>query len=127
MNESNIIKPHKLFKGSYKSIVRDMMKYAFDKYMKSKDWKDLRQSVIERDGECTECGKKYEENKGFSAHHTDYDNWGKCNREEKNDIVLLCRKCHQNTDHSFVPFFAKQSYSDAIVDQDELDEIIMSI
>lgn len=73
----------------------------YQKYLKSKAFKELRDRVLERDNyRCRVCGRTLEEisdNKKISlqAHHCSYENLGKCNGEEEADLIILCSVCHR--------------------------------
>jgi len=91
------------------SHYRDVMRKAFEEYMRSPEWESVRRKVIARDrGKCCGCGFP-----GRIVHHTCYRNWGKGNIEEVMDCLLLCSECHDK-EHIHgkvaVPFFAKQEY-----------------
>lgn len=80
---------------------KDLETYKkYQKYIKSKPFKELRDNVLERDGyRCRVCGRTLEEiadNKKITlqAHHNSYENLGKCNGEEMNDLLTLCSVCH---------------------------------
>lgn len=72
----------------------------YQKYIKSKPFKELKEKILERDNyKCQFCGRTLEEiadNKKITlqAHHNSYENLGKCNGEEMNDIITLCSVCH---------------------------------
>lgn len=78
----------------------------YQKYLKSKAFKELRDRVLERDGyRCQVCGRTLEEisdNKKISlqAHHCSYENLGKCNGEEEQDLITLCSVCHRAIHYS---------------------------
>jgi len=56
-------------------------------HLASEKWQRMRAEVISRDkGRCT-CGAK-----GTDVHHLTYENLG---QEELEDLILLCRSCHQ--------------------------------
>lgn len=80
---------------------KDLATYKkYQKYLKSKEFKQLRDEVLKRDNyTCRVCGRTLEEiadNKKITlqAHHAKYDNLGKNNDEEMNDIITLCSVCH---------------------------------
>lgn len=73
---------------------------VYQKYIKSKEFKELREKMLERDGHrCKFCGRTIEEiaDKKISlqAHHSTYENLGKCNEEELNDLITCCSVCHK--------------------------------
>ena len=83
-------------------IKKDKETYKkYQKYLKSKDFKTLRDKVLERDNyRCRVCGRTLEEisdNRKLSlqAHHCSYENLGKCNGEEMEDLITLCNVCHK--------------------------------
>jgi hypothetical protein len=100
--------------GDRYSEVRAMMIEAFKMYIASDDWKELKESVWNRDdGICQRCGKELN-GKGV-VHHEKYQNFGKANREEMNDCILLCGKCHRTEhikmDKNITPFWANREAS----------------
>lgn len=73
----------------------------YQTYIKSKDFKELRSKVLERDGyTCQFCNRTIEEIEGtkltLQVHHKTYENVGKCNEEEMEDCITLCSVCHKN-------------------------------
>lgn len=75
---------------------------AYQKYIKSKDFKGLRERLLERDNyTCRGCGRTREEIEEsgkkitLQAHHIRYNNVGKCNDEELDDLTCLCSVCHK--------------------------------
>ena len=97
---------HKYHRGEFYSEVRNIMIDAFYAYMASDEWIRLRQQAFDRDNnKCVDCGKT----KRLTAHHTRYDNWGKGNSEELDDLVTVCQGCHTSR-HSKMetPFWAKR-------------------
>lgn len=72
---------------------------AYQKYIKSKAFKELRDKALERDEyKCKCCGRTLEEiensNITLQAHHSSYKNLGKCDESELNDLIILCSVCH---------------------------------
>jgi hypothetical protein len=60
-----------------------------NEYLKSPEWKVLRQSFLRnKDGLCQKCG-----NPGNDVHHTKYL-FNLTDFEQKQRLMLLCRKCH---------------------------------
>ena len=58
-------------------------------YIESPIWKELRETVLERDNcRCTKCGHKNQ----LQAHHVTYE---RLFNEEINDLVTLCKHCHE--------------------------------
>ena len=58
-------------------------------YMNSPIWKELRDTVIERDDfRCTKCGHK----ENLQAHHLTY---ARLFDEKLEDLVTLCKLCHE--------------------------------
>jgi len=74
---------------------------AYQKYIKSKEFKELRKKVLQRDGfRCQVCGRTIEEisdsgkKLSLQCHHKSYEHVGKHNEEEFNDLITLCNVCH---------------------------------
>lgn len=79
---------------------KDPVYSAYQKYIKSKEFKELRDKVLERDNyKCRVCGRSQEEIVGtkysLQAHHSNYEHLGKCNEEEMADLITLCCVCHK--------------------------------
>lgn len=73
----------------------------YQSYIKSKDFKELRAKILERDNyTCQFCNRTIGEIEGskitLQIHHKCYNNVGKCNEEEMEDCVTLCSVCHKN-------------------------------
>lgn len=81
--------------------LKDPVYALYQKYIKSKEFKELREKVLNRDNyRCKFCGRTLEEIEGtklsLQAHHSDYRNLGKCNEDEMADIITLCSVCHKS-------------------------------
>lgn len=62
----------------------------YEQYMKSVEWKNLRMSIYAKRGrKCEKCGQDKGE---IHAHHLTYERFTK---ELEEDIMLLCRPCHE--------------------------------
>ena len=60
----------------------------YKEFLKTDEWKQIAQTVKERDGhKCVICGST----ENLNAHHIGYD--GDC--LDENDIVTLCNRCHE--------------------------------
>ena len=71
------------------------MRAKYTDYLKSPEWKKIRNSVLERDNfRCAVCGST----DGLNIHHITYENIFN-EQENLSDLVTLCRKCHE-TIHS---------------------------
>lgn len=67
----------------------------YQAYIKSEDWKKIRELVLERDNyHCMCCGRNYkDDNVVLSIHHNNYDNlFDEANHLD--DLVTLCKVCH---------------------------------
>jgi predicted HNH restriction endonuclease len=62
----------------------------YQKYLRSKKWRDFREKLIKKRGRnCAACGIY---KKRIEAHHITYERF---TRERESDIVLLCHSCHK--------------------------------
>ena len=66
-----------------------LFKHSKSLYLKSKEWKEKRKKVLQRDNyRCKKCGSKT----NLHIHHISYKNIGK---EPLDDLVTLCDNCHK--------------------------------
>jgi len=107
---------------------RDAMVSIFEAYNISQPWKDLVIDVKQRDNDtCRNCGNLA--GKGGTIHHLSYVNWGKGDKDESDDCVLLCRKCHIETHKRgdvIVPFWAQRKVNNVrreFINQIYMDEL----
>ena len=68
---------------------------SYEDYLKSKEWKEIRHKVKDRDVICQVC----DEDKGnLHCHHFNYPkDW---NNDSPDNVVLLCDECHKES-HSY--------------------------
>lgn len=86
MNESRKNRLNDLYRYWEQHELKNISKYQI--YLKSESWQIKRQQVIERDnGFCRRCSSK-----GTDVHHLHYNN---IYNEDLNDLILLCRSCHE--------------------------------
>lgn len=65
----------------------------YDRYIRSKEWKQIAAKVMERDGyRCRCCGRTAEEAK-LSVHHCTYENLFD-ESEHLTDLITVCTVCH---------------------------------
>jgi len=65
-----------------------MHKSEYIEYLKSEDWKERRQELMEQAGwVCSECGEK-----ATQLHHVNYNNIGM--EELEDDVIAICNDCH---------------------------------
>lgn len=65
-------------------------------YLRSKQFKDVKKIVWERDGgECQFCGRKPSDGVTLSVHHKTYRNLYKGGLDEANDCILICTREHK--------------------------------
>lgn len=68
----------------------------YQQYLASDQWRRIRNLVLERDGfKCRRCGdggRAADIISHLDVHHITYDRRGE---EHLDDLVLLCRRCHQ--------------------------------
>lgn len=75
---------------SYTVRVRDFWK-IYNDYLKSKQWRELRETVFKRDGyKCLLCGDK-----ANNSHHLSYGNMLKYGYSKRLECASLCKKCHE--------------------------------
>lgn len=68
----------------------------YQKYIRSKQFKEVRKLVWERcEGECQFCGRKQSDGVTLSVHHKSYRNLFKGGIEEANDCILICQREHK--------------------------------
>jgi len=58
-----------------------------------RNWQELKKELLEEITRCEACGLK----SMLELHHRTYINWG---HETRDDVVLLCRKCHRKVHSS---------------------------
>ena len=74
---------------SYTVRVRDFWK-IYNDYLKSKQWRELRETVFKRDGyKCLLCGEK-----ANTCHHLSYGVFSKFGDSKRLECASLCKKCH---------------------------------
>lgn len=87
-------KPEKAKKVKIKSnnrLVPKVKKSSYAVFLRSKYWKYVHRLVLERDGQkCTKCGNK----SNLQVHHLTYDHHYK-EHLYLNELITLCKKCHQ--------------------------------
>ena len=68
---------------------------AYQKYLRSKEFKAVKTAVHERDGEkCVCCHRTAGGKITLQVHHTEYTHLGCGDEREINDCILLCNVCH---------------------------------
>lgn len=72
---------------------------AYQKWLRSKGFKELKQLALERDNyTCQVTGRRLEDlppKCTLTAHHKKYDNCGKGDESELNDIIILSSSAHR--------------------------------
>lgn len=69
---------------------------AYQKYIRSKKFKEVRALVFERDGNrCVCCNRGKEDGAILTCHHRVYKNLFAGGETEANDCVCLCQYCHK--------------------------------
>ena len=70
-------------------------KERYQEYLKTNWWQTIRIERLKIDGyKCTCCGTE----KNLQVHHTDYSK-GWFHEDPRQDLVTLCRKCHEEKVH----------------------------
>lgn len=68
----------------------------YQKYIRSKQFKEVRAIVFERDGEkCVVCGRTRKDGANLTCHHRVYKHLFEGGQTEANDCVTLCQYCHK--------------------------------
>lgn len=79
----------KVVKKSRKKKRISNRKIEYSKYLKSKEWRDKREDVLDRDGHrCIFCFS----DSNLHVHHLTYANF---KNEKLSDLVTLCSACHK--------------------------------
>ena len=77
------------------------MNKKYSEYLKSKEWKNKGEIILERDNHiCALCGVSLGKKNG-NVHHITYKNIYKENNE---DLISLCRNCHKEFHEQKLPF-----------------------
>lgn len=77
----------------YKSYTKRIPNFwgVYEKYLKSKEWKQLRETVFKRDNyQCVLCGRK-----ANHCHHLSYGFFCKYGDSKRIECVSLCKECHE--------------------------------
>ena len=78
------------------------MKVDFSEY-KTKNWKSVRNRIIERDGhKCAHCGSSEDEVK-LQVHHLHYEEGKKAWEYPDEDLITLCKSCHAEEHGAVMP------------------------
>ena len=73
-----------------KKTVVELKKLPYQDYLRTDHWKELRKKVKQRDVSCRICNSL----KRLNVHHRCYESKGDAIKEI-NDLVLLCKDCHE--------------------------------
>lgn len=66
---------------------------SYDEYLASALWKDIRQRVLDRDGnQCRACGAD-----AYTAHHIDYTRQA-LSGKDLSRLIAICRSCHYSVE-----------------------------
>ena len=80
---------YNLYKSYTKVIPNFWKKYG--EYLKTKQWRELRETVFKRDGyKCLLCGDK-----ANTCHHLSYGFFTKFGDSKRLECVSLCKQCHE--------------------------------
>lgn len=92
-------KPNKIrsdTKQKPKSVERDEAYKKYRNYIRSKQFKEVKKIVEERDGgECQVCGRTRQNGITLSCHHRSYRHLYAGGEEEAADCITLCSICHK--------------------------------
>lgn len=71
--------------------VKSLTQKPYKEFLKSKYWKNVRSIILKRDSYlCQNC----KSSKNLHVHHLTYDNHFR-EHEKLNDLVTLCKSCHE--------------------------------
>ncbi|MFZ5773514.1 MAG: HNH endonuclease [Thermodesulfobacteriota bacterium] len=101
------MKQLKLFESNEKPEKEEKKKFKIDtslgpetfgmnyyQYMRSEEWQNKRKyAIFKAEYRCEDCHKK---NVPLQVHHKHYDSLF---REHLEDVVVLCKRCHDNADY----------------------------
>lgn len=90
---SNPIQRYEYFRGSYTAgRMKKLKRMPYHEYLKTHHWDLARSAVLNRDqNRCVDCGGTVDE-MPLEVHHITYIRRGK---EKMEDLMTLCRECHQ--------------------------------
>lgn len=90
---SDPIKRYQYYKSSYTARkIRKLRRMSNNYYLGTHHWSLIRSAALKRDrNRCADCGTTNSE-RPLEVHHVTYSRRG---REEMEDILTLCRECHE--------------------------------
>lgn len=69
---------------------------AYQRYIRSKAFKEVKKAVEERDGhKCMTCGRTRADGVQLCCHHRSYEHLFQGGDEEVGDCITLCKICHK--------------------------------
>ncbi len=68
--------------------VKRLRSLPYPDYLQSEHWQQFRLLILNRDHGCRKCGS----HKQLDVHHLNYERKGE---ERKEDVIILCRRCHE--------------------------------
>lgn len=89
-----------LLKNKKSKPEKPKTKSEYDKYRDSKEWKHIRNLVLDRDGhKCRTCGAK-ETERELHVHHSTYEHiYDELNHLD--DLITLCSVCHRGLHNKY--------------------------
>lgn len=76
---------------------RDKEYQKYRNYIRSKQFKEVKKAVEERDGHmCMCCGRTRQNGVTLSCHHREYRHLYEGGEAEANDCITLCSICHRS-------------------------------
>ncbi|MCK4623146.1 MAG: HNH endonuclease [Desulfuromonadales bacterium] len=80
------------YTDEYEEFINSLRKMPYKNYLRTKHWRHFRSEEIKFfQNKCQMCSS-IEKEYSLHLHHNSYKNRG---RETFNDVILLCKKCHQ--------------------------------
>jgi hypothetical protein len=81
---------HPVLEAKRHALAKELSALSYDEYLQTPYWRELRLKVLNRDGHCCRLCRSTDQ---LEVHHNTYERRG---MEELDDLVTLCKKCHQN-------------------------------
>lgn len=85
----------KLLNQPSKRKIKSKIYLRYQKYLRGKTFKQIREQVLERDGwRCQCCGRGLDDGIQLTVHHKTYEHLYN-EKEHLEDLICLCEICHK--------------------------------